>query len=159
MSDDEPSIDGKIRQQLISTVRPVDFQTVDALRATEAEVRTLVHRRHESPVRCVVDVLLLSAGGENQLRPNSRGLLAWRLADELDLQVMMCVVAWCDVLVDEGGAVDVVHDEIQPAVVVEIGVCRAVGVSRLPESPLFARVGEGKVAIVAEDVGRLLVIW
>ena len=57
-----------------------------------------------------------------------------------------------DVLVDERPCIDVVHDEVQPPVVVQIGVRRAVREARVGQPPGDRLVGEGEVAVVAEDV-------
>ena len=60
-------------------------------------------------------------------------------------------------MIDERRRVDVVHDEVEPAVVVEIGVRGAVREARLIHPPLRALVGKGEVAVVAEEVvGRVV---
>ena len=53
------------------------------------------------------------------------------------------------VAVDEGGAVLVVDDEVEVAVVIEVAIGGAVGEGRLGEAPGFADILELKVAEVA----------
>ena len=64
----------------------------------------------------------------------------------------MSVVLGLDIFVDGRGRVDVVDHEIEPAVVVEVGVRRAVRKSRLVHSPLFGLAGERQIAVVSEHI-------
>ena len=59
-----------------------------------------------------------------------------------------------DVFVDRGGRIDVVDDDIQPAVVVQVRERRAVGESRIVQSPIASAIGECEIAVVAEQVIR-----
>ena len=61
------------------------------------------------------------------------------------------------VFVDRRRRVDVVHDEIELAVVVEIDIGRAVGEARLVNAPRVTHIGEGQVAVVTEHAVRELV--
>ena len=68
-------------------------------------------------------------------------------------------IAGRHVLVDECRRVNVVDHEIELAVVIQIRVGRTIGKSRLVDSPAPAFVGEGHVAVVAEDIARFGVRW
>ena len=59
-----------------------------------------------------------------------------------------------DVLIDRRRRVDVVDDEVEPAVVIEVGIRRAVREAWLPQAPGLGLIPEGEVAVVAEDVVR-----
>ena len=92
-----------IRQQLVTPVGPDHFQAVYAPGGTKPEMRPVIHRGRVTPVRRVVEVLLLSAGREDQSRSDPRGQLMRRFSLQPDLQVVMHVVVGPtpDILVDE----------------------------------------------------------
>ena len=110
----------------------------------------VVHRGQIPPIGRVIEVLLRAAGREDQRRsdPPSVG----RLSLELYFQVVMGVVLRLDVLVDGRGPVDIVDHQREPAVVVEIGVRRAIREARLVHSPFGRLVGKRQIGIVAEDI-------
>ena len=149
------SIDLQTREQLITPIGPQDFQAVHARDTTQPEMGPVIHRGHVPSVRGVVEVLFLSAGGDDQRRSDPPRI--GRLPLQGDPQVVMCIVLGLHVFVDECGTVGVVHDEIELAVVIEIGVGRPVRKARLIHSPFFGSVGERQVTLVPEDVvGRLV---
>ena len=110
----------------------------------------IIHRGHVAAVRGMVEVLLLPSGREDQLRPDPASV--GRFPRQLDLQVMMGVVSWLDIFVDGRGRVDVVDHQVEPAVVIEIGIRRAIGEARLLHSPCFRLVGERQIAVVMEHI-------
>jgi hypothetical protein len=65
---------------------------------------------------------------------------------------VVAVAAGSAVAVHECGHVGVVDHQVQVAVVVEIGVGRAVGVAGHVQPPVGRLVGEGEVAVVAEGI-------
>ena len=69
----------------------------------------------------------------------------------------MRVVRGLDIVIDERGRVDVVHHEVELAVIIEVGIRRAVREARTAHSPRVCLVGEGKVTRVAEDVVGLII--
>ena len=69
----------------------------------------------------------------------------------------MRIVVRRDVLIDERWRVDVVHDQIQPAVVVEIGVGGAVREALFRQPPVPRLVDERQVAGVPKDIVGLIV--
>ena len=149
------SIDVQTREQLITPIGPRDFQAVHARDTTQPEMGPVIHRGHVASVRGVVEVLFLSAGRDDQCRSDPPQI--GRLPLQGDPQIVMCVVLGLHVFVDECGTVGVVHDEIEFAVVIEIGVGRPVRKARLVHPPFFGSVGERQVTLVPEDVvGRLV---
>ena len=115
----------------------------------------VVHRRHVAAVRRVIDVLLLSRGREDQARSDPPPV--GRLPLQRDLQIVMGVVLGLHVLVDEGRSIDVVHHDIELAVVIEIGVRRPVRKARPLHPPCLGAVGERQVTLISEHVvGRLV---
>src|SRR3979411_66405 len=103
----------------------------------------------------MIDVLLLATGGEDQSRSNPA--LVGGVSLQLAPQKVMRVVYGLDVMVDEGRCVDVVDHEVEPAVVVEVGVCCAVRVAGLIQAPLTGLVGERQITVVSKYVTRQLV--
>ena len=64
----------------------------------------------------------------------------------------MGIVLPLDVLVDRRGRVDAVDHEVELAVVVEIGIRRAVRKAGLLDAPFLALIGERQVAVVPEHM-------
>ena len=118
-------------------------------------MRSIIHGGHVSPVRGMVEVLFLSSGGEDQFRSDPPSIR--RLPLQLDLQVVMSVVLGLDIFVDECGRVDVVHHEIELAVVIEIGISGAIRKARLAHPPFFGSIGKCQISLVPEDIVRHLV--
>ena len=150
---DEEPIDTETSEQLISPIGPDHFEAVDARQATEPEMLAVIHRRHVPPVRGMVDVLLLAAGREDQCRADAP--FVRRLTLELDPQTVMGVVARLDIVIDEGRGVDVIHHEIEPAIVIEVGVGGAVRETRTLHPPCSRLVRERQVPVVPKDVAGL----
>src|SRR5437879_433397 len=65
---------------------------------------------------------------------------------------MWGVVLMLDVFVDGRVRVDVVDLDVEPAVVIEIGICRAVRKARLVYSPFFGLIGERQITVVPKDI-------
>ena len=137
-------------QYLHPPVGPDDAQAIHTRRRAETEMGPVIHRRRVAAVGGLVDVLLLPPRREDQRRSDPRPV--GRLPRELDLEIVMRIVLGCDILIDECGRVDVIHHEIEPAVVVEIGIGRAVRIAGLVHSPCCGLVGERQVPVVPEDV-------
>ena len=98
----------------------------------------------------MVEVLFLPARGEDQCRSNPPSIGSLTL--QRDFEKVMCVVFRLDILVDGRRRVDVVDDEIELAVVIEVGVGRAVREARLVQSPVLRHVRERQIPVVPEDV-------
>ena len=109
-----------------------------------------VHGGHVAAVRGMVEVLVLTPRREDQ--PRSDPPSVGRLPFQRDAQIVMGVVLGLDILVDGGGRVDVVDHDVEPAVVIEIGIRRAERKARLIHAPCFGLVGERQVTIVSEDI-------
>src|SRR5947209_2222951 len=99
LPNDHLSVDGNLRQLLIATVGPGDLQAVDDGRAAEAKVRSLIDAGHEAAIGRLVDVLLLLAGDDADVRTDAPSVR--RLAVEAYAQKVMRIVAREHVLVDE----------------------------------------------------------
>src|SRR5205085_8006335 len=113
----------------------------------------------EASVRRIIKSLSLADGEQRELGANASRQLSRRSAKQPDLEVVMRRIAGRHVLIDECRRVNVVDHEIELAVVIQIRVGRTIGKSRLVDSPAPAFVGEGHVAVVAEDIARFGVRW
>ena len=80
-------------------------------------------------------------------------------AAQVNRQVVILVDLARMVSVDRRGGIDVIHDEIERATVVEIGVGCPVGKARLRQPPRLCHVGESQIAIVAIGIVRQRNLW
>src|SRR5438552_16890396 len=115
----------------------------------------VIHRGEVAPERGLIDVLFMCAGGENQSRSDPTPIR--RVPLELDLQIVMGVVSGLDVMIYEGRRVDIVHHEVEFALDILVGPCRAVREARAIYPPFLGLVSERQVSGVPEDIVRFLV--
>ena len=79
-------------------------------------------------------LFLASGRGEDQRRADAPRVGSLSL--ELDPEIVMGVVLGLNVFIDERRPVDVVHHEVEPAVVIEVGIGRAVREARRADAPI-----------------------
>ncbi len=139
-------------EDLKATVGPDHGERVDLHCTPEAEVQTRIDGRLEAARRHLLQQLLCSVVLENNLGTDARCILS--RAPEHYLQVMIAVERARPVAVDRGRGVDLVHDEIQGAAVIQVDIDGAVRESLLPQTPRVRHVRERQIAVVMEgDVG------
>ena len=96
-----------------------------------------------------------TTGGEDHFCADSRRIGARAAQRHREIVMTGTVQVAHPIAVDRSGRVEIVHHQIERAVVVEIHVRGAVRESRSAESPGGGQVGERQIAVVMERVIRL----
>ena len=108
----------------------------------------IVHGGHEAAIWRVIQILPSARSRQHQRCSEPASVRRVSLQDDGEIVRTRIGIG---ILVDRGRRVDVVHDEIELAVVVQIDVCGAVRVTRLRHPPRRAHVAEGQIAVVAKQ--------
>ena len=115
-------------------------------------MKTRIDGRLKAARRHLLEQLRGCADLENNLGADACGVLSRTAQDHL--QVMIAVERARPIPIDLRGGVDLVHDEIQGAAVIQVDIDGAVREAVLTETPGIRHVGEGQVGVVMEgDIG------
>src|SRR6266487_5044805 len=96
-----------------------------------------------------------TAGGNHDLSTHAAGIGAGAAQAHREKVVTGAVQVTGAIAIHRRRRVEIVHYQVERAVVIEIDVGGAIGESRGVESPGGGQVGEGQVAVVVERVIRL----
>ena len=148
----ERAVGGHVRQHLIAPIGPDDGQRVDLRRRAEPEVQARIDRGFEAAGGHLLHELGRAVLPDDDLRADPSGVGS--RAAQRHRQIGVVVDLARVVAVDRGGGVEVVHDQVERAAVVQVGVHGAVREPGLRQAPGLRHVRERQVAVVAIGVVR-----
>src|SRR3989442_7500451 len=107
----------------------------------------VIYRRQITAIWRLIQVLPVATG--DRLDGRADAAKVGRRPLQVDLEVM---ADGPDVFVNRGGSIDVGDEQIEPAVVVSVGVRGAISGSGLPHAPRRTTIRESQVATAVQQI-------